>query len=75
MRREHLVRAARIGFVLLVAGVFIEVAVRNASQLRHVSLHVHPVWFGAASRIPGDGPRTEVKRIDAPSGVKDGWLS
>ena len=49
MSRQHLLRAARVAFVLVVAAVFVEVAVRNASQLRHVSLHVRPAWFVAGA--------------------------
>jgi uncharacterized membrane protein YbhN (UPF0104 family) len=40
-----LLRVARWSFVAVVAAVFVHVAVDNASQLRHVSLHVHPWWF------------------------------
>ena len=39
------VKALRWLFVLVVAVVFVRVAVRNADQLRDVDLEVEPVWF------------------------------
>jgi uncharacterized membrane protein YbhN (UPF0104 family) len=40
--------AARVLFVLVVVAVLVRVGVHNAHSLRHVDLHLHPLWLAAA---------------------------
>ena len=40
--------AARVLFVLVVVAVLVRVGVHNAHSLRHVDLHLRPLWLAGA---------------------------